>query len=468
MAAARATIGATPPAAPTRCYRSRGRGKIPSLPFEVRVVDARPDAGGGAVGREVSGGGRDKMAYRKTAAMARRAALAATLALALMLAPLTGRAAAGAPPPLRVIMLPALMPDVIAQALPIEFTPPVSGAPVLNLVAAVWCGATNNGGADAIGVVYPADAPVRPAPAMASEDCSRPLAEVARRALAGAPAPWLEAVRVRATWRPWRLRLRLADAAGAARTGAVAPNLAAAPIAREFATSNMRLLTGAGANAAFDVAIGFVRRAVDVVAIPAGRVSNPEPFLDDPDIAAQISGAPPMSNLLAAATYTFINQVLRLYGAVFPVPIPIQGVNQTMIARDLAVTGGDRFMTASGKLAYQSIEYDAAVRCEGDALAVSKVTIDAPGATCDQSDLLARMRCQGGGLAMAESGGALANALTNYYAGQPLRLSSRGNPLRFSFAGAEFLATFDALKASSLGGTLREAGHARLRRVSPP
>lgn len=390
-----------------------------------------------------------------------------------MVAALLGAGAPGvnadaASPPLRVIVLASLMPAVIAQALPIEFTPSAPRAPAVRLVAAAWCGATPGGGADAIGVVYPAAVTDAPAPAITVGDCSQPLASVAARALAGSPARWLEAVRMHASWRPWRLRLRIAETAVAARPGAAAPGPDAPPLVRDFPTSNLRPLTGAGADAAFDLAIGFHGRDLDIVVIPAGQVSIPDPYLNDPGIARLIGGAPAGGNLVAAATYTFINQILRLYGAAFPIPIPIQGVNQTMTARDLVVTGGDRFMTASGKLAYQSIEYDAAVRCVGDGLAVGKVTIDAPDASCDQSDLLGRMRCQGSALAMEESAGALANALTNYYGGQPLRISTRGQPLAFTIAGSEFLATFDALKASSSGGTLREDGRARLRRVSGP
>lgn len=407
------------------------------------------------------------MTYRKPPILARHAVIIAMAATLLGVAA-PGVTAAAAAPPLRVIVLASLMPAVIAQALPIEFTPSAPGAPAVRLVAAAWCGATPGGGADAIGVVYPAGAPAAPAPALAAEDCSRPLASVAARALARSPARWLEAVRMHASWRPWRLRLRIAASAGAARPGASAPGPGAAPRARDFPTSNLRPLTGAGANAAFDVAIGFHGRDLDIVAMPAGQVRSPDPYLNDPGIARLIGGAPAGGNLVAAATYTFVNQILRLYGAAFPIPIPIQGVNQTMTARELVVTGGDRFMTASGKLAYQSIEYDAVVRCAGDGLAVDKVTIDAPDASCAQSDLLGRMRCQGSAIAMEESAGMLANALTNYYGGQPLQISTRGQPLVFTFAGSEFLATFDALKASSSGGTLREDGRARLRRVSGP
>lgn len=377
--------------------------------------------------------------------------------------------AAAASPPLRVILTPALMPAVIAQALPIDFSAAAAGAPAVRLVAAVWCGAAPGGGADAIGIVFPLDAPVAPAPLLASADCSQPLDALAKRALAAATTPWLEAVRVHVRWRPWLLRLNLADSAGAARPGVSAPDLIGLPIVHEYPTSNLHVLTGPGANATFDVAVGFRDRAVDLVAFPSGQIADPAPYLANSETAAMLSGAPAAANVIAAATYPFINQILRLYGASFAIPIPIQGVNQTMTASDLAVSGGDRMMTASGKLEWQSIAYDAAVRCAGDDLAVSQITINAPAASgCDQDDLLDRMRCQGSALAINGSAGALANALTNYYGGQPLHVSTRGRPLAFTFGGSDYLATFDALKASSAGDVLSEAGRARIRRVSPP
>ncbi len=406
------------------------------------------------------------MAYSSAPRYLHACAIAALAAI--IFAAAATRANAGSPP-LRVILTPALMPDVVAQALPIDFSAAAAGAPAVKLVAAVWCGAAASGGADAIGVVFPNDAPAAPAPPLASADCSQPLDAVAKRALAAAATPWLEAVRVHALWRPWRLRLNLADSAGAARAGASAPDLLGLPIVHEYPTSNLHFLTGPGANAAFDVAVGFRDRAVDLVAFPSRQIADPSPYLADSETAAMLAAAPAAANVIAAATYPFINQILRLYGAAFPIPIPIQGVNQTMTASDLAVSGGDRTMTASGKLEWQSIAYDAAVRCAGDDLAVSQITIDAPAASgCAQDDLLERMRCQGSALAMNGSAGALANALTNYYGGQPLHVSTRDRPLAFSFGGSDYLATFDALKAGSTGDVLSEDGRARIRRVAPP
>jgi len=403
------------------------------------------------------------MAYRAAPRFARSVALAAFLFA------LAATCAAAGSPPLRVILTPALMPNVIAQALPIDFSAAAAGAPAVKLVAAVWCGAAPGGGADAIGVVFPNDAPASPAPQLNSADCAQPLDAIAKRALAASATPWLEAVRVHVRWRPWLLRLNLADSAGAARPGASAPDLIGLPIVHEYPTSNLHILTGPGANASFDVAVGFRDRAVDLVAFPSGQVADPSPYLANSETAAMLAGAPAAANVIAAATYPFINRILRLDGASFAIPIPIQGVNQTMTASNLAVSGGDRTMTASGKLEWQSIAYDAAVRCAGDDLAVSQISINAPAASgCAQDNLLDRMRCQGSALAMNESAGALANALTNYYGGQPLHVSTRNRPLAFTFGGNDYLATFDALKASSTGDVLSEDGRARIRRVSTP
>jgi hypothetical protein len=105
------------------------------------------------------------------------------------------------------------------------------------------------------------------------------------------------------------------------------------------------------------------------------------------------------------------------------------------------------------------------VRCEGDDLTVRQVTLDAPSANCTQDDLMARLQCQSQSVAMYGSSKALAAAITQYYQGQPLHVSTRSQPLDFAIGDTDYQATFEALKSSSRGGLFSEAGRATIRRA---
>jgi len=371
-------------------------------------------------------------------------------------------------PPLRVVMLPALIQNAITQMLPVAIDSPGAATDVvpqnLSIVSIVYCGPSAGGGADALGVIYPGVAsaltPLGPA------ECGTSLARIASRMLESAGAPdWLSVVRIRAAWTPWRLTLTVVDAAGAARPGYTAPNLRGLGQVKSYSTSGLRVLTGAGRNVAFDLAIGFPGQAISVVAIPIGQIGDPRPLLTGAAIDNEIAAAPQMSNVAADANYIFINQVLRLYAPTFDIPIPVQGVTETLTASNVTVNGGENLLTVAGQIAYRSMAYDASMRAQGGDLAVSEITLDSPAANCNQDDLMARMQCQGQAIALSGSSGALAGALTNYYSGQPFHVSSRGHPLDFTFGGADYQVTFDALKSSSHGGSLIEAGRAAIRRT---
>ena len=175
-------------------------------------------------------------------------------------------------------------------------------------------------------------------------------------------------------------------------------------------------------------------------------MSNPIPYLNDPAVGNEIANAPAMSNVIVDAQYTFINQVLRLYGSTFDIPLPVEGVTETMTAKNITVEGADNVMTVAGNLEYRTLDYDASVRCEGQDLTVRQVTLDAPSANCNQEDLMERLQCQGQGVAMYGSSKALAAAITQYYQGQPLHVSTRTHPLDFAIGDTDYQATFEALK----------------------
>lgn len=374
-------------------------------------------------------------------------------------------------PPLRVLILPHLIPDAISEMLPIIFDVGAATAALqpqkISLVAMVYCGGNSTGGGDAVGVAVPGQAPALSSTVVSASDCTGALSSTAARLMNASASPdWLEVIKLRAAWTPWRLTLSIVDAAATAKSGFSAPNLKAVGQIKGYETSGIRILTGPGNNLAFDLAIGFPRSAVTLILLPSGHVSNPIAYLKDPVIASEIASAPAMSNVMADAQYPFINQVLRLYGSTFDIPLPIEGVTDTMTAKNIVVSGAENVMNVAGKLEYRTIDYDASVRCQGQDLTVNQVTLDAPGAACDQTDMMTRLQCEGQGVAMSGSSKALAAAVTSYYQGQPLHVSTRSQPLDFAIGETNYQATFEALKSSSHGGMFSEAGRASFRRAN--
>jgi hypothetical protein len=401
--------------------------------------------------------------------LARRCWSASIASLVLFVALAPRCAFAQNAPPLRVILLPSLIPQAIAQMLPITFDSPDNSAiepQKITVVATIYCGSNADGGANAVGIAVPGRARALQEPGVSKSDCTAPLGDTAARVMNGGENfDWLEAIKLRVSWTPWRLALSIVSAAGAAKPGFSAPSLGNLGQVESFNTAGLHILTGPGSNAAFDVAVGFTGSAITMIAFPSGRVSNPGSYLNDPTIETEIANAPASSNVIADAQYTFINEVLRLYGSTFDIPIPIEGATEKMTARNVTVNGSDNVMTVAGKLEYQTIGYDASVLCRGQDLAVNQVTLDAPGTNCNQDDLMARLQCQGQGVALYGSSKALAATITNYYQGQPLHVSTRTQPLDFAIGDSDYQATFDALKSSSHGGVFSEAGRASISRA---
>ncbi len=399
----------------------------------------------------------------------------AVLAVLTSMPPILAPAIANAQgaPPLRAVLLPRLIPDAIRQMLPIVFDSPAAGAADLvpqkvSVVSMVYCGGASNAAANAyaVGLVVPGAAPALSSPALHTIDCAAPLANVAARLMNPNNGPaWLEVIRLRASWVPWRMTLVVADAAGTAKPGYTAPNLKGLGQIAAYNTSGIRILAGRGSNVAFDLAIAFPGSAIIAVAFPSRQVSNPAPYLNDPAVANEIAIAPAMSNVILDAQYTFVNQVLQLYGSTFDIPLPIEGVTETITAKNVKIAGADNTMTVTGDLEYRSIDYAASMNCEGDDLAVHQVTLDPPSANCNQQDLMERLQCQGQGVAMYGSSKALASAITQYYQGQPLHVSTQAHPLDFAVGDTDYQATFQALKSSSHGGAFSEAGRATVRRA---
>jgi hypothetical protein len=394
---------------------------------------------------------------------------AAVAALIVLLALLSGPAHAQAAPPLRVLIRPSLLTEITSQVLPMELTMPADESAVANqpliLTELLYCGSDESGKGIMIGVIDEGPHPLRPR-SLAASDCQQPLAAIAARELRVPGAPeWVEAAHVRLSWRSWQLTLAVANTAPAAQPGFTAPQPAASALSRSFSTNNLQPLTGAGRNLSFDLAVAFLRNGVVIDAYPSGSAANPRAnFPASSELASQLQNLPPDTNVIAAARYPFINQVLSIYAPTFNVPVSVQGLSAVLLARNLTVSGGENQVTLKGQVisqsAGQNLAYDTLVDAAGDDLTVQQVTMDAAGASCAQPDMMTWLQCQ--------AGRGLAAALTAYYQNQPLHISTRSRPLHFTFGGNDYAAFFTALKTSSHNGALNEAGQAVLQRDGTP
>ena len=96
-----------------------------------------------------------------------------------------------------------------------------------------------------------------------------------------------------------------------------------------------------------------------------------------------MADAPRRANAVADAQYGFINALLRLYASSFEIPLQLQGMTQSLVARNLSASGGDNTMTVEGQIDLGNISYNAAVHCKGDDLAIRQVTLASPARDCE-------------------------------------------------------------------------------------
>ena len=383
---------------------------------------------------------------------------------ALIVGPGLSCAHAQAHPLMRGVILPQLIPSITRELVPM--TVQTTDGQTMRIVALVYCGADSHGGANAIGVVAPKQA-TEFAPALSPSDCNETLPTIADRAIAMPAAPdWLEAIRAQVTWAPWQLRLDLSNSASAAKPGSSAPSLSGLQRLATYPTSNLKLLPPPGDQYRFDAAVGFSGSTILVAIFSSGQSANPEAYLTpDAVLSREIAGVPAGANILTDAQYSFINDLLRIYAPQYEVPIQIQGMTQTMMAKNVRVAGGDNTMTATGQLTMGPISYNSAVRCDGADLTISQITLQPVAMTCNSEDMIESLKCQGQQAAMAGSSSAVAAGLTNYYQGHNFHYSAVDRPLRFTIGDQEYLATFEAMKSSSQASTISEAGRVAIKRA---
>ena len=403
----------------------------------------------------------------------------AASALAAALLSASGAARADDTPLARVVLMPELIPSVVAQLVPMTIELPARELPARELSAGptnprasqieiaglVYCGGDGKGGAWAIGAAYPAGGAAEPN-TLAAADCQAPLPAIAQRLAHTAEAPaWVEVIKAHVTWTPWMLRFAVADTASAGNNASAAPALNGLGQLTTFPTSNLRILPPPGEQNRFDMAIGFSDSSIVAAVFPAGRAGNPRAYLKgEPVLEAEIADAPARANTVADAQYGFINALLRLYAPSFEIPLQLQGMAQRLTARNLHVAGGDNTMTLTGQLDFGNVSYRAAVHCDGGDLAIRQVTLVAPPVRCDNGDVLAQLQCQG----QQAAGGAFGPMLTSIYQGQRFHYSTVDRPLRFTLGDAEFAARFEALRSSSRGSTFNEDGNVMIERTDRP
>jgi hypothetical protein len=403
--------------------------------------------------------------------MRRMRRLAAIAAAILVLGTSTSQGGAQTGPLMRAIALPPLAPALAAQLAPITIELPAGrtdlAPPQVRIVGLTWCGGDGADGARALGVAYPEEAIAPSSNLLSSADCEREPSSIAQRIpLSAVHGPWTVVIKLRATWRPWRMTLAILDAAGAGANNPAAALRGLGEI-KSIATAGLQVLPPPGDRYRFDLAIKFTRTTIVAALFPAGAVADPDRYMmNGPMLTAEQATAPSSANLVADAQYWFINQMLRLYAPVYEVPFQLQGMNQPMTVRNVTMSGGDNTMTLRGEIGYAGLIYNGAMVAQGEDLRIASIGLD-PGnlPDCNMDDMIVRLQCQGNQVAITSSARALAAALTNYYQGQMFHYSTGERPLRFVLGDVEFAADLAALQSASHGAIFSEAGRAAIRRL---
>jgi hypothetical protein len=362
------------------------------------------------------------------------------------------------------VLLPDLISSVAQQLVPLTIELPgkrATSSAQIKIATLVYCGTDGHDGGYAVGIAVPAESTGPPA-ALSATDCHEPLPVVAKRTLGNPGAPsWVEALRAQIAWVPWQLTVKISEVAPATKPGASAPSLSSIPALASYTTSNLAMLPPPGDDRRFDVAFSFPATTIVAALFAGGRTRDPLAALPgELSLATQAAENRARANVVVSAQYAFVNDLLRLYAPEYEVPIPAQGLPGKMLAKDVQVSGADNSMTASGQLVMGDIAYRCKVHSAGPDLVIKRIDLNAITKDCTSDDLMERMQCQGEQLATSGSSESVANALTNYYQGTPFHYSSQAHPLEFNLFDRQISVTFEALKSSSKGTAISEAGRA--------
>ena len=363
------------------------------------------------------------------------------------------------------VLLPSLISSVAQQLVPLTVELPdkrAASSAQVKIATLVYCGTDDHGGGYAVGIAIPAESTGSPT-TLSAADCHDPLTAVAKRTIQHPGAPsWIEALRFQIAWVPWQLTVKISEVAPAAKPGASAPSFGSIQTLASYATSNLAILPPPGSDRRFDVAFSFPATTIVAALFASGRTSDPFAALTAQGSFVTTAEIPAQANVLVSAQYAFVNALLRLYASEYEVPVPVQGWTGKMLAKDVQVTGADNSMTASGQLLMGNITYRCKVHSAGPDLVIKRIELDPIAKDCTSDDLMERLQCQGEQLATSGSSESVANALTNYYQGTPFHYSSEAHPLEFNLFDRQVSATFEALKSSSKGTAISEAGRASI------
>jgi hypothetical protein len=363
------------------------------------------------------------------------------------------------------VLLPGLISSIAQQLVPLTVELPDKGAASsaqVKIATLVYCGTDGHGGGYVVGIAIPEKSTGSPA-ALSAADCHDPLPAVAKRTIGNRGAPsWIAALRAQIAWVPWQLAVKISEVAPATKPGASAPSFRVQTLA-SYPTSNLAILPPPDGDRRFDVAFSFPATTIVAALFASGRTGDPFAALTaQGSFVTPTAEIPAQANVLVSAQYAFVNDLLRLYAPEYEMPVPVQGWTGKMLAKDVQVAGADNSMTASGQLEMGNIAYRCKVHSAGPDLVIKRIELNPITRDCTSDDLMERMQCQGEQLATSGSSESVANALTNYYRGTPFHYSSEAHPLEFNLFDRQISATFEALKSSSKGTAISEAGRASI------
>jgi hypothetical protein len=369
------------------------------------------------------------------------------------------------------VLLPGLISSVAQQLVPLTVEladKRAASSAQIKIVTLVYCGTDGHGGGYAVGIAVP-DESTGPPAALSAADCHDPLPAVAKRTIGNPGAPsWIAALRAQIAWVPWQLTVKISEVAPATKPGARAPSFSSIETVASYPTSKLAILPPPDGDRRFDVAFSFPVTTIVAALFASGRTSDPfAAFTAHGSFVPPTAEIPTQANVLVSAQYAFVNDLLRLYAPQYEVPIPVQGLTGNMLAKDVQVAGADNSMTASGQLVMGNIAYRCKVHSAGPDLVIKRIELNPIAKDCTSEDLMARMQCQGEQLATSSSSESVANTLTNYYQGTPFHYSSEAHPLEFNLFDRQISATFEALKSSSQGTAISEAGRASIQTTAP-
>lgn len=352
-------------------------------------------------------------------------------AAAVLARPSDVRAAGGAArPPPAWITLSAVgpLPTALARALlPLEVPIPGVGPGSLTLIDVVYCGTSDGSSARLLATARPGAIEALPAPTLTEADCGSALPLVAARLPSsdGAPA-WLVAATLEVSWTPWRLAVRVVDAASAARdparadegrAAAKALSTGGAPL-RTVSTADLTVELEAGRTTSFNLAFSWDARRVDVVAVPTWQARGFAPPRHPlPPLPSLGASETQRGNVVAQLPDAAVNALTSSTFDSRPLPLGAEGDTAYALSR-LRVRSTDGVAVLTGILAAADTSFPATAtfRGKGD-LRLERIEASGPPEACTAGDF----SCVASHVLLNGAAASLAEQLTRRYEGVPLR-----------------------------------------------